>query len=92
MNTPIFCGQTIEQETIDFYSCRTCGWYATFNLQYDDWDNEYPNSLNPSTNVDWEWMRGHMLKALQNRAKANIELQKINIKIYLHQPVGVEEN
>ena len=37
-------------------------------------------------------MRGHMLKALHNRAKANIELHKINIKIYLHQPVGVEEN
>ena len=37
-------------------------------------------------------MRGQMLKALQSHAKANIELHKANIEIYLRNPVGVGEH
>ena len=37
-------------------------------------------------------MRGQMLKVLQSHAKANIELHKTNIEIYLRHPVGVGEH
>ena len=92
MNAPIFCGQTINQETMDFYSCRIFDGEATFNLKYDDWDNECPNSLDPTYRCGLRIDARTYAKALQNRAKANIELHKTNIKIYLHQTVGVEEN
>ena len=65
---------------------------ATFNLKYDDWDNECPNSLDPTCRCGLRIDARTYAKALQNRAKANIELHKTNIKIYLQQQVGVEEN
>jgi len=49
----------------------------------------------PSTRIldmEGDYMRGQMLRALQNHAKANIELHTANIEIYLRNPVGVGEH
>ena len=37
-------------------------------------------------------VRDSMLKVLEEHARANLELHKINIKVYLENPAGIDEH
>ena len=37
-------------------------------------------------------MRDSMLKVLEEHARANLELHKMNIKVYLENPAGIDEH